>query len=175
MREEFLDHGFVELIESMGDDYRILQSARVSTGGLGMITDKRDRGLIRYLQKNKHCYDDQTEVMTEKGFILFNNLKDEKIATFSTNSAEFSGYETPKEKISDGYDGEMYHFDGDIDLCVSPNHKIYFKKARDKKATYHLDFAAGDTLYKKSIKIKNADAHIKMKISSSGSVIEFKE
>ncbi len=50
----FLDHGFVELIDMMGDDYRILQSARVSTGGVGTTKEKADRGLIRYLYKNKH-------------------------------------------------------------------------------------------------------------------------
>lgn len=50
-----LDHvGFVRLIDVMGDDYRVLQSARVSTGGEASKGDKKDRGLIRYLYKNKH-------------------------------------------------------------------------------------------------------------------------
>lgn len=49
-----LDHGEVELIDLMGDDYRILQSARVSTGGIAQKGDKEDRGLIRYLYKNQH-------------------------------------------------------------------------------------------------------------------------
>jgi thymidylate synthase (FAD) len=49
-----LDHGFVELVDFMGDDYRILQSARVSTGGVAQKGDKEDRGLIRYLYLNKH-------------------------------------------------------------------------------------------------------------------------
>ena len=51
---EVLDHGFVELVDFMGDDYRILQSARVSTGGAAQKGDKQDRGLIRYLYSNKH-------------------------------------------------------------------------------------------------------------------------
>jgi len=49
-----LDHGEVQLIDFMGDDYRILQSARVSTGGEAQKGDKEDRGLIRYLYKNQH-------------------------------------------------------------------------------------------------------------------------
>lgn len=53
-RKEVLDHGFVELVDVMGDDYRILQSARVSTGGEASKGDKKDKGLIRYLYKNKH-------------------------------------------------------------------------------------------------------------------------
>jgi len=175
MKKNFLDKGWVCLVDKMGDDYRILQSARVSTGGEASKGDKADRGLIRYLYKNKHCYDDKTEIMTEKGFILFKELKDEKVATFSTDSSKFLRYETPKEKIIDNYSGEMYHFDGDVDLCVSPNHKIYFRKARDKKSTYHFDFAAGEDSYNNPKKIKNAEAHIKMKKSSSGSIVNFKE
>lgn len=49
-----LDHGFVELVDKMGDDYRILQSARVSTGGNAQKGDEQDKGLIRYLFINKH-------------------------------------------------------------------------------------------------------------------------
>ena len=49
-----LDFGEVELIDRMGDDYRILQSARVSTGSSAKKGDKEDRGLIRYLYKNQH-------------------------------------------------------------------------------------------------------------------------
>ncbi len=54
IKETFLDHGCVELIDKLGDDYRILQSARVSTGGVAAKGDKEDRGLIRYLYKNSH-------------------------------------------------------------------------------------------------------------------------
>lgn len=50
-----LDHiGFVRLVDVMGDDYRVLQSARVSTGGDAAKGDKKDKALIRYLYKNKH-------------------------------------------------------------------------------------------------------------------------
>lgn len=53
-RQPVLDHGFVELVDIMGDDYRILQSARVSTGGAASKGHQKDKGLIRYLYKNKH-------------------------------------------------------------------------------------------------------------------------
>jgi len=54
VKVDVLDHGYVELIDMMGDDHRILQAARASTGGEGYKTDKADRGLIRYLYRNKH-------------------------------------------------------------------------------------------------------------------------
>lgn len=49
-----LDHGRVTLIDIMGDDYRILESARISTGAEPSKGEEKDRGLIRYLYKNEH-------------------------------------------------------------------------------------------------------------------------
>ena len=48
-----LDHGFVRLIDYMGDDAAIVQAARVSYGR-GTRTLRSDRGLIRYLMRNAH-------------------------------------------------------------------------------------------------------------------------
>lgn len=48
-----LDHGFVRLVDVMGDDEAIVQAARVSYGkGTKSVTE--DRGLIRYLMRHKH-------------------------------------------------------------------------------------------------------------------------
>jgi thymidylate synthase (FAD) len=48
-----LDHGFVRLIDYMGDDAAIVQAARVSYGaGTRAVSD--DRGLIRYLMRHRH-------------------------------------------------------------------------------------------------------------------------
>ena len=48
-----LDHGFVRVIDYMGDDAAIVQAARVSYGkGTKKITN--DRGLIRYLMRHRH-------------------------------------------------------------------------------------------------------------------------
>lgn len=54
MKKEVLDHGFVELVDKMGDDYSILRAARVSTGSDVKKGDAKDRGLIRYLYRNDH-------------------------------------------------------------------------------------------------------------------------
>jgi thymidylate synthase (FAD) len=48
-----LDHGFVRLIDYMGDDAAIVQAARVSYGR-GTKTVSNDRGLIRYLMRHRH-------------------------------------------------------------------------------------------------------------------------
>ena len=48
-----LDHGFVELVDSMGDDSSVVQAARVSTGQ-GTKTPDKDAKLIRYLMRHRH-------------------------------------------------------------------------------------------------------------------------
>jgi thymidylate synthase (FAD) len=48
-----LDKGFVRLVDYMGGDQRIVQSARVSYGA-GTKSFRKDRGLIRYLLRNEH-------------------------------------------------------------------------------------------------------------------------
>ncbi len=50
---QVLDKGFVRLVDYMGGDQRIVQSARVSYGE-GTKTYREDRGLIHYLMKNWH-------------------------------------------------------------------------------------------------------------------------
>jgi len=55
LEKEFkvLDHGFVRLIDYMGDDNAIVQAARVSYGA-GTKKVSEDRGLIRYLMRHRH-------------------------------------------------------------------------------------------------------------------------
>ena len=48
-----LDKGFVRLVDSMGGDDAIVQAARVSYGQ-GTSRVSQDRGLIRYLMRNRH-------------------------------------------------------------------------------------------------------------------------
>ena len=48
-----LDHGFVRVIDYMGDDGAVVQAARVSYGR-GTRHTSEDRGLIRYLMRHRH-------------------------------------------------------------------------------------------------------------------------
>ena len=48
-----LDHGFVRVIDYMGDDAAIVQAARVSYGR-GTRKVSEDSGLIRYLMRHRH-------------------------------------------------------------------------------------------------------------------------
>ena len=48
-----LDHGFIRVVDYMGDDGAVVQAARVSTGK-GTRTVNTDQGLINYLMRNHH-------------------------------------------------------------------------------------------------------------------------
>ncbi len=53
VRHPVLGHGFVTLVDYMGDDAAIVQAARVSYGR-GTKTVRDDRGLVRYLLRHRH-------------------------------------------------------------------------------------------------------------------------
>ena len=48
-----LDHGFVRVIDYMGDDAAVVQAARVSYGR-GTRRVSEDAGLLRYLMRHRH-------------------------------------------------------------------------------------------------------------------------
>ena len=48
-----LDHGFIRVVDYMGDDTSVVQSARVSYGK-GTKQVSTDKGLIKYLMRHWH-------------------------------------------------------------------------------------------------------------------------
>ncbi|MGI0130648.1 MAG: FAD-dependent thymidylate synthase [Thermoplasmata archaeon] len=53
VKQPVLSHGFVVLVDYMGDDSAIVQAARVSYGQ-GTRSVRDDRGLLRYLLRHRH-------------------------------------------------------------------------------------------------------------------------
>ena len=54
MKTKVLDKGFVEVIDSLGSDLTVVNSARVSFGKRKEKFDNSDRKLVKYLAKHKH-------------------------------------------------------------------------------------------------------------------------
>ena len=54
MKNQVLDKGFVEVVDSLGNDLTVVNSARVSFGKRKKYWDKSDDHLVRYLVKHKH-------------------------------------------------------------------------------------------------------------------------
>jgi len=58
-----LDKGFVRMVDYLGGDQRIVQSARVSYGA-GTKTVREDKGLINYLMRHKHTSPFEQVILT---------------------------------------------------------------------------------------------------------------
>ena len=54
MKSQVLDKGFIEVVDSLGNDLTVVNSARVSFGKRKTKFDKSDERLVRYLAKHKH-------------------------------------------------------------------------------------------------------------------------
>ncbi len=54
MKKEVLDKGFIEVIDKLGSDLTVVNSARVSFGKRKETFDNSDRKLVKFLAKNKH-------------------------------------------------------------------------------------------------------------------------
>lgn len=77
---------------------------------------------------SRACYDKDTEVYTDQGWKYFKNLNgSEKI--LSRNQDGTSTFEKPLNYIKYHFKGQMHKYKSqNIDLCITPNHKIFMKK-----------------------------------------------
>jgi thymidylate synthase (FAD) len=54
LKKDVLDKGFIEVIDKLGSDLTVVNSARVSFGKRKETFDSSDRKLVKFLAKNKH-------------------------------------------------------------------------------------------------------------------------
>ena len=54
LKSKVLDKGFIEVVDSLGNDLTVVNSARVSFGKRKKYWDRSDERLVRYLAKHKH-------------------------------------------------------------------------------------------------------------------------
>ena len=54
LKNKVLDKGFIEVMDSLGNDLTVVNSARVSFGKRKKYWDKSDERLVKYLAKHKH-------------------------------------------------------------------------------------------------------------------------
>jgi len=52
--KQILDRGFIDVVDKLGNDLTVVNSARVSFGKRKTELDKNDEKLIKYLIENKH-------------------------------------------------------------------------------------------------------------------------
>lgn len=107
--------------------------AEVFTGDAAQIADSVIMHHIPPTDYMLTCYDSQTEILTEEGWIAFPKLREgTKVATLE--EGRLLRYCKPQDIIRSSYKGPMYHIQTKtIDLLVTPNHNMYVRKRRSKE------------------------------------------
>jgi len=73
------------------------------------------------------CYDQETEILTSKGWRKFAVLTDEQVAQVDPQTLEMT-FTRPLAKIAYRYSGPMYRYHSDcVDLLVTPDHRMLLK------------------------------------------------
>lgn len=102
------------------------------------MTDQ-DRSSMHEAMESQ-CYDDRTEVLTDKGWKLFRDVGREDLVASMNPSGEIE-LVRPSLYVDNEYDGEMYRIRSEhVDLLVTPNHNMYVSVAgQDGYALVRMD------------------------------------
>jgi len=77
------------------------------------------------------CFDKETEILTDNGWKLLSELKNEKVAQYNNGQIEFV---KPIEYHKYPFDGELIGYKSQlIDMLVTPNHRLYVHSRWNKK------------------------------------------
>jgi DNA-directed RNA polymerase II subunit RPB2 len=99
------------------------------------------------------CYDDKTEILTDKGWILFKELtKEHNVASMVDNKLI---YQNPIELQEYDFNGDLYKVDTNhVNLLVTDNHRMYVKTRQTGFKIVEAKDCEGRVLhYKKNIDI----------------------
>lgn len=157
-----------ELLDYMGDDLAVANAARVSFNKESEhftfrkdVEKGSDEGLIEYLAKYDHwCYDDKTEVFTQRGWVKFIDVG------FEDKVAQVHGWEqddfkfdfvTPLEIHKNWYEGVMYEVDSSkISYSVTPHHKMLYMGRNSKGLKNLWEVGNSDKIFGKFKRLKTA-------------------
>ena len=74
------------------------------------------------------CFDGETEVLTDKGWLFFKNLDGTELVASINPDTHFLEYQKPLRYIQHNYNGTMYGIKGrdSVDILVTEGHNIYW-------------------------------------------------
>ena len=106
-----------------------------------------------------HCYDEETEVLTSKGFIPFRDLQyNNYVAVVNPDTMELKGFENPLDIIKNQYNGKMFYIDSKkVNMCVTPNHKLYCARRMDfqRNGDNAFELVKAENVYDKTLRMSS--------------------
>ncbi len=131
-----LDHGFVRVVDYMGNDGAIVQAARVSYGG-GTKTPQEDANLIRYLMRHRHCYAAYMQVLTVQGWKRWDEcgptetflVPDPATRTYQRETCALETFDVDEKLVT--YSNSRMSF------AVTPDHRMWFKGKYQSRFSIH--------------------------------------
>lgn len=112
----------------------IEKCTRVAYKSEDKITENSADKFIKMLLNREHCYDGDTEVFTENGWVKWKDYKGEKVAVINQNFT-FKGFEIPSRIINKSYTGNFYYYPS-LGTTVTEGHTMYGCFLSNKKNTY---------------------------------------
>ena len=99
-------------------------------------------GPIKDQGQSSACHDSETEVLTQTGWKLFENITfEDKLATINPETAELL-YENPTNLIKYQFNGQLITADRmGLNFKVTPNHNMLVKQWSEKNRTLANDFS----------------------------------
>lgn len=131
---EFLVAGF-EIIEQEPGLEGMYKAAelpgRICYGSQDKMAPGTAEKFCQMLMKSQHCYDGNTEILTERGWVKFKEYDNEKVAVINQDCS-FKGFETPSNVIRQEYTGDYYYYPS-MGIEVTDGHNMFgvFRKSNN--------------------------------------------
>ena len=96
-----------------------------------------------------YCFDKETEILTKNGWKNIGDCTlDDYCLSREPNTSKLEWVKVVN-LISYHYNGKMYKYNGkNVDLCVTPNHRMFVSKSHTRKYIYNDEFIKAEDLYK---------------------------
>lgn len=118
---------------------------------IGITSGYRSEALNQAIggsSKSQHCFDEKTEILTNKGFKKFNEVKEEEVV-LTYNTKENILEHKKGNTVILNYEGIMIKGESKhLDYLVTPDHRMYTSHGNKNKFNFEL---AKDTLNKRRI------------------------
>lgn len=113
------------------------------------------------LASTPNCFDDQTDILTKRGWIRFAELRsDDLVAQYNTDgSIEFV---VPTQFIARSFDGDLITLSGrSVDLAVTPDHRMLLQRGRPKAGTpaKYIECTADEWVSSTTLYLRHAGVH----------------